>query len=268
MIEKYTVYEAMAAAVSHELNDFENWFIGLATGSTTIQILSRVPIVSMALAQHTHAPNSIMAPGRCMNPVISEIPTGMECEFSTELLYWRCESNRGFGGYLSERGEVDVGFGSAAQIDKYGNVNISAIGDYHRPKVRLIGAINLPCHFSRFKREIIIVMHKKRTFVDKVDFVSGAGYLDGPGAREKAGIPGGGPCMILTDKAIFDFDPETKLVRLKSIHPGVNLDNVLENTGFTHDYVPKNVPETSSPTDEELRLIREVIDPRGVLIPR
>jgi glutaconate CoA-transferase subunit B len=74
--------------------------------------------------------------------------------------------------------------------------------------------------------------------------------------------------MILTDKCIFDFDPQTKLVRLKTIHPGVTLEDVIANTGFTHDWVPDHVSETPPPTDEELRLIREVIDPRAVLIPR
>ena len=267
MSMKYTAYEAMAVALSHELSDFEKWFIGLATGDTTIQILSRVPIVGMSLAQLTHAPNSFMAvAGWIMNPVVSEIPTAMESEYGTALQYWRCESRA--TGYMAGRGECDLGFGSAAQIDKYGNCNIVAIGDYHKPKVRLIGPINQPGHFALFKREVIIVDHEKRNFVDKVDFISGVGYLDGPGAREKAGLIRGGPCMILTDKAIFDFDPETKLVRLKSIHPGVSLDWVIENTGFTHDYVPKEVPETSPPTDEELKLIREVIDPRGVLLPR
>ncbi|MCK4722432.1 MAG: glutaconate CoA-transferase, partial [Dehalococcoidia bacterium] len=93
-------------------------------------------------------------------------------------------------------------------------------------------------------------------------------YLDGPGAREKLGLIGGGPCLILTDKAIFDFDPETKLARLRSIHPGVNLDDVIVNTGFTHDYVPQHVSETPPPTDEELKLLREVIDPGGALLPR
>lgn len=264
---KYTVYEAMAAAVSHELNDNERWFIGLATGDTTIQILSRVPMVGMALAQHTHAPNSFMAvAGWIMNPVVSEIPTAMESEYGTVLQYWKCES-RGTG-YLMGRGECDVGFGSAVQIDKYGNCNIVCIGDYYRPKVRLIGPINQPGHFSLFKREIIIVDHEKRNFVDRVDFISGVGYLDGPGAREKAGLSWGGPCMILTDKCIFDFDPETKLVRLKSVHPEVSLDDVIKNTGYTHDWIPDHVPETSSPTNEELRLIREVVDPKGVLIPR
>ena len=110
--------------------------------------------------------------------------------------------------------------------------------------------------------------HEKRNFVDKVDFISGAGYLDGPGAREKAGLTRGGPCLVLTDKCIFDFDPVTKQVRLRSLHPGVTLEEVIANTGFTHNWIPDQVPETPSPTPEELRLIREVIDPRAVLIPR
>ena len=267
MSREYTSYEAMAAAICHELRENENWFIGLATGDTTIQILSRVPIAGMALAQLTHAPNSTMSvAGWIMNPVVSEIPTAMESEYGTALQYWKCES-RG-SGYRAARGECDVGFGSAAQIDRYGNCNIVCIGDYYKPKVRLIGPINQPGHFSLFKREIIIVDHEKRNFVDRVDFISGAGYLDGPGAREKAGLHSGGPCMILTDKVIFDFHPETKLVRIRSIHPGVDLDDVIENTGYTHDYMPEKVPETPPPTDEELRLIREVIDPQGVLIPR
>lgn len=73
--------------------------------------------------------------------------------------------------------------------------------------------------------------------------------------------------MILTDKCIFDFDPKTKLVRLRSTHPGVSLEAVIENTGFVHDWVPEDIPETPPPSDEELRLIREVIDPKGVLLP-
>lgn len=167
-----------------------------------------------------------------------------------------------------ERGDIDVGFGSAAQVDKYGNCNIVCIGDYHKPKIRLIGPINQPGHFALFGREIVVLDHEKRNFVDKVDFISGVGYLDGPGAREKLGLIGKGPCLILTDKAIFDFDPKIKLVRLKSIHPGASLDWVIKNTGFTHDYIPTHVPETPAPTDEETRLLREVIDPRGVLLPR
>lgn len=268
---KATPYEVMATAISHELKDFENWFTGLATGPQTILLLSHVPIVGMALARHTHAPNSnMLVSGWILNPVVSEIPMGLESEYGDALYDWRCEcyDNYLVSYYSNERGDIDVGFGSAAQVDKYGNCNIVCIGDYYKPKVRLIGPINQPAHFSVFGRELIVVDHEKRNFVDKVDFISGVGYLDGPGAREKAGLSGGGPCMIFTDKAIFDFDAETKLARLKSVHPGVSLDEVIENTGYTHNYVPKEVPETSQPTDEELKIIREVIDPRKVLLPR
>jgi glutaconate CoA-transferase subunit B len=268
---KATPYEVMAAAISHELNDSEKWFIGLSTGETTILLLSRIPIAGMALAQYTHAPNSsILVAGWIVNPTVSEIPTGMESEFGTVLRDWRCEclGNSLYSPYSADRGEMDVGFGSAAQIDKYGNCNIVCIGDYYKPKVRLIGPINQPGHFALFGREFIVCDHEKRNFVDRVDFISGVGYLDGPGAREKLGLIGGGPCLIFTNKAVFDFDPETKLARLKSIHPGESLGDVIDNTGFTHDYVPQHVPETPPPTDEELRLLREVIDPRGVLLPR
>ncbi|MEE9399281.1 MAG: CoA-transferase [Dehalococcoidales bacterium] len=259
-----THYEVIASVISHELNDDEVWFIGLATGLETIFLLSRIPLVGMSLAQHMHAPNSIMTvQGFIVNPVVSETPTAMESEFATELYDWRCECQNS-----KSLPTPDVGFGSSAQIDKYGNSNIVAIGDYHKPKVRLIGPINQPAHFSMFGREYVVFDHDKRNFVDKVDFVSGVGYVDGPGGREKLGLPGGGPRLILTDKAIFDFHSETKLAKLKSIHAGVSLDEVIENTGYTHDWVPDQVPVTPQPTDEEVRLIREVIDPEAKLLPR
>ncbi len=264
MSTKPTLYETMAAVISHELNDDEVWFIGLATGLETIFLLSRIPLVGMSLAQRTHAPNSFMSvQGFCVNPAVNETPTAMESEYATELYDWRCESQNS-----SSLPRPDVGFGSSAQIDKYGNSNIVAIGDYHRPKVRLIGPINQPAHFSLFGREYVVFDHQKRNFVDKVDFISGVGFLDGPGGRERLGLPGGGPRLILTDKAIFDFHPETKLARLKSVHPGVSLDEVIEDTGYMHDWVPDAVPETPLPTDEEVRLIREDIDPEAKLLPR
>jgi glutaconate CoA-transferase subunit B len=170
--------------------------------------------------------------------------------------------------YVAARHEIDVGFGSAAQVDKYGNCNTVAIGQYRKPKVRLVGPINQPGHFSLFGREIVIIPHEKRNFVDRVDFVSGAGFLDGPGSRKRLGLRGGGPFMILTDKAVFGFDEETGLARLRSVHPGISVDEVVAGTAFTHDYVPASVPETPLPTKEELGLIREVIDPRGIMLPR
>ena len=271
MSSEPTPYEIMATAMSRELRDNENWFIGLATGERTILLLSLIPIAGMALAQHTHAPNSFMLVTGCLlNPIAGDIPTGMESEFGTLMKDWRCEGwqNSLISPYSAPAGDIDVGFGSAAQVDKYGTCNIVCIGDYHRPKVRLIGPINQPGHFCHFGREFIVLEHEKRNFVDKVDFISGVGFLDGPGAREKLDLPGGGPHIIFTDRAIFDFDPETKLARLRSVHVTGSLDDVIANTGFTHDYIPDDVPETPRPTEGELKLLREVIDPREVLLPR
>jgi len=271
MQKKTTLYEIMATAISRELKDNETWFIGLATGEQTILMLSLIPIAGMALAQHTHAPNSfVLLTGCLLNPVAGEIPTGMESEFGTLMKDWPCEGwqNSLISSYSAPSGDIDVGFGSAAQVDKYGNCNIVCIGDYYRPKVRLIGPINQPGHFCHFGREFIVIEQEKRNFVDKVDFISGVGFLNGPGEREKLDLPGSGPSVIFTDKAIFKFDPQTRLARLSSVHIEGSLDEVIENTGYTHDFVPDHVPVTDPPTDEELKLLREVVDPRGVLLPR
>jgi len=266
-----TVYEVMATAIARELRDGELWFLGMSTGPQTILMLTRIPIAAMALAQHTHAPNSwMLVAGWVMNPDVSKVPTRMESEFGTTLGEWPCESynNSLTMSYVAARHEIDVGFGSAAQVDKYGNCNTVAIGDYDRPRVRLVGPINQPGHFSLFGREIVIVPHEKRNFVDRVDFVSGAGYLDGPGSRERLGLHRGGPCMILTDKAVFRFDRKSRLAVLDSVHPGVDVEEIIGCTGYTHDYMPRSVAVTPSPTREELLLLREVIDPRGAMLPR
>jgi len=266
-----TVYEVMATAIARELRDSELWFLGMSTGPQTILMLTRIPIAAMALAQQTHAPNSwMLVAGWVMNPDVSKVPTRMESEFGTTLGQWPCEAynNSLAMSYVAARHEIDVGFGSAAQVDKYGNCNTVAIGDYNRPRVRLVGPINQPGHFSLFGREIIIMPHEKRNFVDRVDFISGAGFLDGPGSREKLELRGGGPCMILTDKAVFRFDAQSRLARLSSVHPGVSVDEVVAATGYTHDYLPQSVPQTAPPSGEELELIREAIDPKGTMLPR
>ena len=266
-----TAYEVMATVIARELRDSELWFLGMSTGPQTILMLTRIPIAAMALAQHTHAPNSwMLVAGWVMNPDVSKVPTRMESEFGTTLGEWPCEAynNSLAMSYVAARHEIDVGFGSAAQVDKYGNCNTVAIGDYGRPRVRLVGPINQPGHFSLFGREIIIIPHEKRNFVDRVDFISGAGYLSGAGERERAGLHRGGPCMILTDKAVFRFHPESRVAVLASVHPGIDVGEVVDGTGYTHNFVPESIGTTPAPSPEELYLLREVIDPSGAMLPR
>jgi glutaconate CoA-transferase subunit B len=159
-----------------------------------------------------------------------------------------------------------VGFVGAAQIDEYGNINTTYIGSFEKPTVRLPGSGGGNDIVSSAKRFVVIMMHEKRKMVKKLDYLTSPGFLDGPGAREKAGLMGDGPSLVVTNLCQMDFDPDTKRIRLATAHPCVSVQQVLENSGFDL-VVPKNVQTTELPTSEELTLLR-AIDPSGIYIPR
>jgi glutaconate CoA-transferase subunit B len=161
---------------------------------------------------------------------------------------------------------VDLGFVGAAQIDEFGNINTTYIGSFEKPSVRLPGSGGGNDIVSSAKRIVIIMTHEKRKMVKKLDYLTSPGFLDGPRAREDAGLRGAGPSLVVSNLCQMDFEAETKRIRLKTIHPGVTVQQVLENSGFEL-IVPKNVPMTDLPTCEELELLR-VIDPTGIYIPR
>lgn len=163
------------------------------------------------------------------------------------------------------RQAFDVCFDSAAQIDQFGNLNITAIGDYRKPKVRLVGCLAQPEHLAFVPRPIVVVDLDKRVFVEKVDFITSVGHYKGGRSREEVGLPAGGPQIVVTDKAIFDFEPESKRMRLASLHRGVTKEEVLDNMSFV-PVVPQAVATTPEPDDESLRLIRSEIDPNRVLL--
>lgn len=153
------------------------------------------------------------------------------------------------------------------QIDMYGNVNLSMIGgDYARPKVRLPGpaGLDILAVMMRGKLRYYTTNHTRRVFVPKVDFITGAGYLDGPGARERAGIRGeGGPGSIVTNLGVFDWDPATCRMRAVSLHPSVTAEQVADNTGFEIQGLSDDLPRTAVPSADELALMRR-IDPFDV----
>jgi glutaconate CoA-transferase subunit B len=161
---------------------------------------------------------------------------------------------------------VDIGFVGAAQIDSYGNINTSYIGEFENPKTRLPGSGGGNDIVSSAKRIVIMMTHEKRKMVQKLDYLTSPGFLSGPGAREKAGLLGGGPSHVVTNLCQMDFDPKTKKIRLATVHPGVSVQQILENTGFDL-IIPKEVITTEPPTYEELELLR-TIDPNGVYIPK
>jgi glutaconate CoA-transferase subunit B len=160
-----------------------------------------------------------------------------------------------------------VFFAGALQIDRYGNSNLIGIGtDYKALKFRgpgAIGVCNATVMNSRF--HLVVNAHDKRIFVPKCDFVSAYGWgTGGKDARTKLGLPGGGPRYVVTPLCVMDFEEDTKRMRLKSVHPGVSVDQVLANTGFDL-VVPDQVPDTAIPSDRQLSVLRSRIDVQGAL---
>jgi glutaconate CoA-transferase subunit B len=182
--------------------------------------------------------------------------------------------------YYLQGGRIEVAFLGAAQIDRFGNINTTVIGDYQQPKVRLPGSGGA-CEIAIHAQKVFFIVRLgKRTFVDRIDFCTSAGHLSGkPGERAALGMPGSGPRLVVTDKAIFRFDQDVGSpfkgagspfegageMLLSSIHPGVTVEEVQAGVGWPLKLAP-DLKTTEPPTAEELRLIREELDPGGAYI--
>jgi glutaconate CoA-transferase subunit B len=169
-----------------------------------------------------------------------------------------------FSFYL-QGGLVDVGFLGAAQIDRFGNINSTVIGDYDHPKTRLPGSGGA-CEIAINARQVFVIMRQsKRSFVDRIDFRTSPGNLGGAEAaariRREEGWLGRGPSVVVTDLGIYHFDDSGEM-RLDSIHPGATLDQIRDTIGWDPK-VAEPLATTHAPTPEELRLIREELDPEG-----
>jgi glutaconate CoA-transferase subunit B len=254
--EKYRPIEMMAVAASKVLEDKKSVFVG--TG---------LPMVAAILAQKTHAPGLlIMFEAGGVGAIVPTLPLGV----GDSRTFHRATMAGSMCDVVeaSQAGYVDFGFLGGAQIDKYGNLNATCIGQYENPKVTLPGSGGGNDIGSLCWRTIITTIHEKRRFMEKLDFVTTPGYLTGPGAREAAGLPKGtGPYRVVTDLAILGYEEETKRMMLLSVHPGVKVEQVVDNTGFEL-VIPERVGETDPPTSEELRLLRQEIDPKGIYIRR
>ena len=167
---------------------------------------------------------------------------------------------------ILQNGYIDVGFLSGAQIDAYGNINATCIGDYHHPKIRFPGSGGSGDIACLSKRTIIIAVHEKRRFPERCDYVTSPGWIDGPRGRERAGLKWGGPVAVLTNLGVLRFDERTKRTYLASYHPGVTPEKVKENTGFDLDI--SRAVQTEPPTVEEIKILRERVDPEGIFILR
>jgi glutaconate CoA-transferase subunit B len=252
---KYNLREYLAFIGASVLEDKKSVFVG--TG---------LPIIAAMLAQKTHAPNLlIIFEAGGMGALLPELPVSV----GESRTYYKgiAASSMHDVMSLSQAGYIDYGFLGAAQMDIYGNINTTVIGDHGLPKVRLPGSGGANDGGSFSQRLIIIIADQsKRTFVNKVDFLTTPGYLDGPGGRERAGLPkGSGPYRVITQLGIYGFDEETKRLKLISLHPGVIIDEIKENTNF-EIIIPSEVGITPGPTEKHLKILRQEIDPAGIVL--
>jgi glutaconate CoA-transferase subunit B len=246
---EYSPFELMAVAGARELKDGE--VIGVGLG---------LPVISSFLAKRTHAPNATILFE--LGVVDPEPLTVAVHGLSDPRLWYRAKIHTSFAdmlGTVLHKGLIDVGFLGALEIDMYGNLNTTLLGDPKGKFRRFTGSGGGNDLASNARRTVITIRHEARKLNKAVTFITSPGYLHGDGEREKLGLRGG-PSRVITDKAIFGFDPESKKMRLESIHPNTTLEDVLSNMSF-EPIIPDQVPVTTPPTAEEVRLIREEIDP-------
>ena len=248
---EYTPFELMAVAGARELKDGEVVAVGLG-----------LPVVASFLAKRTHAPNITIL---FELGVVDPEPVHQGVGLADPRVWYRAKILSSFVdmlGTVLHKGRVDVGFLGGLETDAYGNLNTTLIGDPKGTFRHFVGSGGANDIASCARRTIIIIRHEARKLNEAVSFVTSPGYLRGDGDREAAGLCGG-PSRVITDKAIFDFDPESKRMRLVSVHPGTTLEDILANLSF-QPIVPGDLPTTEPPTAKQVRLIRHEIDPEGM----
>lgn len=250
----YSKTELMICVAARLFEDASTCFIG--TG---------IPMLAAMLASKTTAPNLVpVFEFGGMGAILENLPraVGEARTFHKGLAASGiCDTME-----TAQRGFIDYGFLGGAQIDPYGNLNSIVIGDHDHPKARLPGSGGGNDVGSHCWRTVAIMQHDTRRFVPHVDCITTPGYLSGPGAREAAGLPRStGPAYVVSTLALMDYDPETCWMRLKATHPGVTVEEVIASTGFEL-IVPQEVGQNEPPSMEELRLLREEIDPERLYI--
>jgi len=253
--KRYNMMELMVCVAAHQLEDGKTAVIG--TG---------IPLAAAMLAQKTTAPNLIVLfEAGSVAPQLIRLPISVADSYTQTSCLIHGSMNEIME--ACQRGIVDYTFLGCAQIDMYGNINTSLIGaDYQKPKARLPGSGGANDLASFCWRTLVITPHDKRRFVPQLDFLTTPGYLTGPSARERAGLPPGtGPHKVITTMAVIGFHPESKRMQVESVHPGAMREDVQANTGFELLFADP-LPTTPEPTSDELDLLREEVDPQGLLI--
>jgi len=251
----YTLREMMTIMAAREIHDGDIVFCG--TG---------ISMLAAMAAKHINAPNSItFFETGAIDSKLEEIPLAVS---DSRVMYWAASNGGLLDAFATMQNRITgdhvIGILGAAQVDKYGNLNSTSIGDYYRPEARFPGSGGA-CDVASFvPRCIIFMQHEKRKFPNKVDYLTSPGYLDGPQGREKAGLMPGGPTAVVTNLGVMRFDDQTKEMYLANYYPGITPQKILENMEFSVDIT--RATEAASPTERELKILREQVDPQRIIL--
>jgi glutaconate CoA-transferase subunit B len=241
----WTADEMMSVAAARALRDGTACFVGIG-----------LPSKAANLARRTHAPNLVLI---YESGTIGAKPPWLPLSIGDGILAETAEtviSVPEVFNYWLQPGRIQTGFLGAAQIDRFGNINTTVIGpDYRQPKVRLPGAGGAPEIAASCREVIVIVRQSARAFVERVDFITSFGYGRGPGDRERLGLRGRGPVLVITDLGVLEPDPGTCELTLTRLHPGVTVEQARAATGWELAVSPR-LGTTEPPTEEELRTLR------------
>jgi glutaconate CoA-transferase subunit B len=242
----FTSDEMMTVAASRALRDGVVCFVGIGLPSTAAN-----------LARTTHAPNLVLV---YESGTIGAKPSRLPLSIGDAELAETADtvvSVPEIFNYWLQPGRIDVGFLSAAQLDRHANLNSTVIGPYDSPSVRLPGAGGAPEIAGACGEVIIIIRQTRRTFVEKLDFVTSVGYLGGPGDRERLGLRGKGPTLVITDLGLLRPRPGDLELELTHLHPGVDLEQARQATGWELA-VSDELARTEPPKPEELDVLRKL----------
>ena len=250
----YSNSELMACVAARELRDGEVVFVGIG-----------LPNLACNLARATHAPRlTLIYESGAIGAQPERLPVSIGDPSLVTGSLMVCGMADVFQLFL-QNGRIEVGFLGGAQVDRYGNINTTAIGDYASPKVRLPGSGGAAEIAIHARRTLIIAKLSARAFPEQVDFITSPGHRARGGSRAELGIPGAGPTRVITDKGILAANAETGELELAALYPGVSVDEVRRGVGWALA-VRDVLDEVAPPSERELQLLREVLDPQRLFL--
>lgn len=253
MASEYTAAEMLTILSARELQNGQVVFAGVGTPLLAASIAQRLDCPDLTILFEGGVIGASVEPGK-MPPSTND----QRCAKRANMILGSSQVM-----LLMQRGYVDVGFLGGAQIDQYGNLNSSFIGDYSDPKIRLPGSGGAN-DISSLTNFIVAIRHERRRFVEKVDFITSPGYVRGKTSRYDSGLLRGGCFRVITDLGIFGFDDQAKKMKVLAINPGSSLEEVRDNTGFDL-MVSEKLSTTNAPSHQELTILRQ-LDPERIFI--